>query len=93
MPATDDSTPPTTGTVEWFDAKRGVGLISSDDGGQPCTVHADTLRACGIASLDAGDRLQFRVRVEGGERTATELTALPAVKRWENEGGALRPDD
>jgi CspA family cold shock protein len=91
MTRTDDSTTPTTGTVEWFDATRGVGLISSDDGAPSCTVHADTLRACSVASLAPGDRVRFQVRDEGGERTATDLSLLPAVRRWENEGGALRP--
>ena len=92
MPMPDEATTPTTGTVEWFDDVRGVGLIASDAGAAPCAVHAGTLLACGIASLAAGDRVRFRVRDEGGQRTATELTLLPAVQRWENEGGALRPD-
>ena len=89
---TDESIIHTTGTVEWFDAERGVGLISSDDGAVPCAVHADTLRQCGVASLAAGDRVRFLVRNEEGERTATDLALLPAVQRWENEGGALHPD-
>ncbi len=92
MPTTDENTTPTTGTVEWFDDERGFGLISCDDGAQPCTIHAGTLQACGVASLVAGDRVRIRVRDEAGERTATDLTVLPAVQRWENEGGALRPD-
>lgn len=87
----DEITTPTTGTVEWFDNERGVGLVSCDDGAPPCAVHADTLRACGVASLAAGDRVRFRVRDEGGERAAAELALLPAVQRWENEGGGLRP--
>ena len=91
-PMTDEATTHTTGTVEWFDAERGVGLISSDDGAPPCAVHAGTLRECGIAALAAGDRVRFRAQDEGGERTATDLTLIPAVQRWENEGGALRPD-
>lgn len=93
MPATDDSTAYMTGSVEWFDAERGVGLISPDDGAPPCAVRAGTLRDCGIASLETGDRVRFRAQDEGGERTATDLTLLPAMQRWENEGGALRPVD
>lgn len=92
MPMTDEPTTPTTGTVAWFDAGRGVGLISSDDGAPPCAVHAGTLRACGIDSLAAGDRVRFQVRDEDGDRTAIDLALLPAVQRWENEGGAISPD-
>jgi len=93
MPTNDEAAPLTTGTVEWFDAERGVGLISSDDGAPPCTVRSDTLRACGIDSLAAGDRVWFRARDGGSERAATDLTLLRAVQRWENEGGAVRPTD
>jgi len=32
------------------------------------------------------------VRDDGSERAATDLTLLPAVQRWENEGGAIHPD-
>jgi CspA family cold shock protein len=91
MTMLDHSTPLTTGTVEWFDDERGVGLISSDDGAPPCAVHAGTLLACGIASLATGDRVRFRARDEGGERTAEDLTLLRAEQRWENEGGAVEP--
>ena len=92
MNASDEKTSSTTGTVEWCDAERGVGLISSDDGAPPCVVHANTLRTCGIASLASGDRVRFAVREEDGRRTAMDLTLLPAVQRWENEGGALPPN-
>lgn len=82
-----------TGTVEWFDDERGVGLISPDDGAPPCAVDVGTLRAGGIESLAMGDRVRFRARDESGERTAEDLTLLPAEQRWENEGGAVEPGD
>lgn len=85
--------PVTTGTVEWYDHERGVGLVTCDDGTPPCAVRADTLRACGIPSLAPGDRLRFHVREAGGQRIATDLTLLLAEQRWENEGGAVRPAD
>lgn len=85
--------PVTTGTVEWYDRERGVGLVSCDDGAPPCTVRADALRACGLDALAAGDRVRFRVREVGGQRVATDLALLLAEQRWENEGGAVRPAD
>ncbi|HIG74993.1 MAG TPA: cold-shock protein [Bacteroidetes bacterium] len=93
MPTTEEPATHTTGTIEWFDPQRGVGLISSDDGAPPCSVRSGALRACGIDTLATGDRVRFRVREGDGERTATDLTLLPAVQRWENEGGAVRPGD
>jgi cold shock CspA family protein len=91
MTTTDDDAPLVTGTAEWFDAERGVGLLSCEDGAPPCAVYADALRAGGLATLEAGDRVRFRVREEDGERIATDLTLLRAVQRWENEGGAVPP--
>lgn len=79
----------TTGTVAWFDAEEGIGAIRPDDGTPSCAVRSATLHDCGVASLTAGDRVRFRVREEGDERTATDLTLLSAVERWENEGGAV----
>ena len=92
MHRTDEQAGSTTGTVEWFDVERGVGVIRPDDGAAPCAVESSTLRACGIPSLAAGDRVRFRLRDEDGRRTATDLSMLRAVQRWENEGGAIRPD-
>lgn len=79
----------TTGTVDWFDAEEGVGAIRPDDGTPPCAVRSAALHDCGITSLSAGDRVRFRVREEDDERSATDLTLLRAVERWENEGGAV----
>lgn len=93
MHTTDKDPAHTTGTVEWFDAERGIGAVRPDDGASPCAVRADTLRACGLTSLAAGDRVRFRVRDEGGERSAADLTLLRGVQRWENEGGAVPPGD
>jgi CspA family cold shock protein len=93
MHTTDNDPTFTTGTVEWFDAERGVGAIRPDDGTPPCAVRSDTLRACSVRPLVAGDRVRFEVREEGGERTATDLTLLRDVQRWENEGGAVPPGD
>ena len=84
----DESPRPTTGTVESFDAARGVGTIRPDDGGATCTVSAAELGLCGIEALSSGDRVRFRVREEAGVRTATDLALVRAIQRWENEGGA-----
>jgi CspA family cold shock protein len=89
--SSDQSSPPSTGTVEWFDPTRGSGLISCDDGALPCAIRSGALRDTGLSELSAGDRVQFRVREDDGVRTATDLTLLPALQRWENEGGAGLP--
>ena len=89
MQGTDDQTGSTTGTVEWYDPKRGLGAIRPDDGAPSCTVGEDTLRGCGISSLTAGDRVRFELAEDSGERRVRDLTVVLAVQRWENEGGAV----
>ncbi len=92
MSGSDERIDDTTGTVEWFDTERGVGVIRPDNGTSPCEVRSDMLHACGLDSLTAGDRVQYRVREESGGRTATDLAMLRALHRWEGEGGAIHTD-
>ncbi|MQA92801.1 MAG: hypothetical protein GEU90_21695 [Gemmatimonas sp.] len=93
MNSTNEQDSSTIGTVEWFDDESGVGAIRPDDGTPVCEVRSKTLRECHIDSLASGDRVRFRVHDENGERVATNLALLRAVQRWEDEGGAIRPDD
>ncbi|MDT7858041.1 cold shock domain-containing protein [Rubrivirga sp. S365] len=80
-----------TGTVEWFDVERDLGLASCDDGSLPCTVHGRSARASGVPTLAVGDRVGFRVRGEGGHRTAYDLTRLSSPRGRLGDGGALPP--
>lgn len=48
-----------TGTVKWYDAEKGFGFITSDDG-EDVFVHVSTLPA-GTTSLKPGQRLDFGV--------------------------------
>ena len=73
MTMLDDSTPLTTGTVEWFDDERGVGLISSDDGAPPCAVHAGTLLI--PETIDA-IRALTELEADGAEPIAKTNAAL-----------------
>ncbi|MHB1168137.1 MAG: cold shock domain-containing protein [Longimicrobiales bacterium] len=88
----DEKDGKTSGTVEWYDAERGVGAIRPDDNASPCQVRSETLRACGIDGLATGDRVRFRIRDEAGGRTAQDVARIRAIQRWENEGGAIAPD-
>lgn len=61
----------TTGTVKWFDAAKGFGFISPEDGSKDCFVHHSAIKADGYASLNDGDRVEFDV-VQGQKGPAAE---------------------
>jgi|tagenome__1003787_1003787.scaffolds.fasta_scaffold20285377_1 cold shock CspA family protein len=54
-----------TGTVSWFDAERGVGVIVLDDGTE-VPVHRAHIDGGGSQSLRERDRVAFDLREEGG---------------------------
>lgn len=51
------------GTVKWFNAKKGFGFIS-DENGNDVFVHFSALQMDGFKVLDEGDEVEFEV-IEG----------------------------
>ena len=52
------------GTVKWFNAERGYGFISPDDGGKDVFVHVSALERSGLTSISEGQPVVVDV-VEG----------------------------
>ena len=50
----------TTGTVKFFNAEKGYGLISRD-GGDDVFVHFSNIAGSGYKSLDEGQQVEFDV--------------------------------
>ena len=48
------------GTVKWFNAKKGFGFIS-DEEGNDVFVHFSALQMDGFKVLDEGDKVEFEV--------------------------------
>ena len=48
------------GTVKWFNAKKGFGFIS-DENGTDVFVHYSALNMDGFKVLDEGDKVEFEV--------------------------------
>lgn len=55
------------GKVKWFNAKKGYGFISSDDG-TDVFVHYNEIQGDGFKSLDEGEEVEFEM-AEGPKGT------------------------
>jgi CspA family cold shock protein len=51
----------TTGTVKWFNDKKGFGFITREDGEKDCFVHFSAIQGEGFKSLQEGQRVEFDV--------------------------------
>ena len=49
------------GTVKWFNADRGYGFISPDDGTADVFVHHSAIEANGYRSLQESQRVEYTV--------------------------------
>jgi len=55
------STEVSTGTVKWFNGKKGFGFITPDAGGEDLFVHHSEIKTEGYATLDEGQKVEFEI--------------------------------
>ena len=48
-----------TGTVKWFNADKGYGFITPDEGGKDLFVHHSAIQGEGYKSLDENAKVQY----------------------------------
>lgn len=83
-----------TGKVKWYDADKGFGFLTRDDGGE-VFVHSSALPA-GVTSLKQGQRVEFGV-VEGrrGQQALSVqvLETPPSVVKSVAKAKRKKPDE
>jgi cold shock protein len=51
----------TTGTVKWFNAEKGFGFITPDDGGADVFAHFSAISGSGYRSLEENQKVEFEI--------------------------------
>jgi CspA family cold shock protein len=54
------------GTVKWFNAQKGFGFITNDNGGEDVFVHFSGIASTGFKTLEEGQKVTFDL--EKGQR-------------------------
>jgi CspA family cold shock protein len=70
--------PNMNGTVKWFNAEKGYGFISNDDGGEDVFVHFSAIVADGFKTLEEGQKVTFET--EPDPKNSEKLRAVNVQK-------------
>jgi len=64
------------GKVKWFDAKKGFGFITPDDGGKDAFLHVSALEAAGIPSIKDGQAVTYELTEQRGKDAAADIQLI-----------------
>jgi len=65
------------GTVKWFNATKGFGIIQPEEGGADVFVHISAVERAGLPTLNEGQRIGFELERDkrSGKMSAGQLQA------------------
>jgi len=66
----------TTGKIKWFDAKKGFGFITPDDGGKDAFLHVSALQAANIQSVNDGQAVSYELTEQRGKQAASDIQLM-----------------
>jgi CspA family cold shock protein len=73
---TDDMS---TGTVKWFNADKGYGFISNDDGSDDLFVHFSAIQSDGYRTLNEGQKVTFDIEQDSRDTNKLRAANVMAV--------------
>lgn len=62
------------GTVKWFNAQKGYGFITNDNGGDDVFVHFSAIQVDGFKTLEEGQKVTFDT--EADPKDSSKLKAI-----------------
>ena len=66
-----------TGTVKWFNAEKGYGFLTNDNGTEDVFVHFSAINADGYKSLNEGRRVTFDTEVDARNNKVRAVNVTP----------------
>ena len=65
-----------TGTVKWFNAEKGFGFITREDGKGDLFAHFSQIESDGFKTLNEGDRVSFNITTGARGEQASNIVTL-----------------
>ena len=66
----------TTGTVKWFNSRKGYGFIQPENGGKDVFVHITKLEEKGLRKLYEGQKVSYEIYDDRGQTAAGAIEIL-----------------
>ena len=66
----------TVGTVKWFNATKGYGFITPENGNSDVFVHISEVEKAGLGQLNDGQKVEFEIVENKGRESAANLTLV-----------------
>ena len=62
-----------TGTVKWFNKRKGYGFITPDEGDKDVFVHISAVQKAGLRTLNEGAKVSYELMTEREKTVAGDL--------------------